>query len=159
MPLRPHWLAHQLKCQSAFEDVGRQVRPALATERALRDDPARGHRLDRGRDVLSASLATENVVAHLGWRQVEHGTSIGEQKAKVKIPPRPSIFPLRRVGKRASQARARLFTLNSLLIDETRDAQNETSAGWVTLRTDMSPVWRFQADRIASTLSRFSGES
>ena len=35
------------------------------------------------------------------------------------------------------------------------DGQNETSAGWVTRRTDRSPVSFFQAARMASILSRF----
>jgi hypothetical protein len=78
LPLRPHWLAIQLKCQPTFEDVGRQVRSALATERTLRDDPARRHCLYWGRDVLTASLATDHVVANAGWRQVEHEARIGE---------------------------------------------------------------------------------
>jgi len=56
----------------------------LPAQWTLRRNPRRGQRLDRSRDILSASLAPDHKCA-VRRRPLEHENSIGENKAKVTL--------------------------------------------------------------------------
>ena len=55
----------------------------MAAEGTLGNDPGVGNGEDRGGDVFATGLAAKGEVAALGCGQVEHGDSIGEERAKV----------------------------------------------------------------------------
>jgi hypothetical protein len=71
--------------EGSAKDFGGEVAALGSTERTLGDDPRVGNGEDRGLDVFATRLAAEGEVAALGCGQVEHRTSIGEERAKVLI--------------------------------------------------------------------------
>jgi hypothetical protein len=68
----------------------------LATDGAFSHNPGVWHGLDRCRDVLTAALALDGVVADPALGQVPHGHRIGEYKAKVY--PQPNIMKTQGLG-------------------------------------------------------------
>jgi hypothetical protein len=58
---------------------------AFAAQRTLSHDPGIRHRFDWSGDGLSASFASDGVVADSAFREVEHLNSMGEYKAKVTL--------------------------------------------------------------------------
>ncbi|MDE3199763.1 MAG: hypothetical protein KGN79_02490 [Acidobacteriota bacterium] len=69
--------------ETAAEDVRGQVGTALAAERAVNGDPGIRHGEEQSGNVLATALAVDGEVVDSGVWQVEHGTSIGEYKAKI----------------------------------------------------------------------------
>jgi hypothetical protein len=69
--------------ERSAKDLGRQIAALNPAEGTLRGDPPVWNREDGGGDVFAALFAADREVAALGCWQVEHGSSIGEDKAKI----------------------------------------------------------------------------
>jgi hypothetical protein len=69
--------------QLPSEDVSWQVAPPCSTQRTSGNNPTVWHGSDRGRDDLTASIATNGEVAEPGLGLVPHRDSIGEYKTNI----------------------------------------------------------------------------
>jgi hypothetical protein len=69
--------------QASPENVGGQVAAFLTAKRAIRNYPVIRHSLHWRGNVLATPLAGDYKRIKAGGRRVKHGSSIGEETAKV----------------------------------------------------------------------------
>ena len=76
-------LRHDLMGKLSLKNLCWQIAALLAAERTRRNDPVIRQRLHRRRNVLVTPFAGDHKRIQAGSRDVKHGYSIGEYKAKI----------------------------------------------------------------------------
>ena len=111
-PFGPDGLPSEPEGQAPLKDVARQVGPALPAQWTLGKNPRIGHGPHRRGYRLPASFATDCEVTEPGIRDLEHTSSIGENKANICTGPGGQELS----GTKVSSTFVRALILRDLLI-------------------------------------------